>query len=253
MTVADLITASFRRINVLRGTTTPTSDMSTDAFQRLNDLIDSWANDGLMIPFVRRTTWTITSTKGTLANPYTVGTGGDINVARPSIPADIVVRYQDTSITPTLEYPLQKLTNDQWEAIPQKNLTNTLPVAYFYQPTYTPASGSSVWGSLYLWMIPTSSTLQGVLYAPAQLGAFASTANTILLPPGYNRMLRDNLAVELAPEWLMGVPLDPGIARSAITSLAEVKRVNRRDVIMSTGLGLTIYDINSDNNIMFPN
>ena len=242
ITVADLITAAMRRINALQENEQPTAAALEDGFQRLNDLMESWQTERLTIPYILRTTWTISSTKGTLASPYTVGSGGDIDVARPTFIDDI--RYQDTSLSPTYEYPLVSLTDKEWQAIPQKNLTSPLPVYAYYNPTY-----ANYLGSLYLWMVPTSATLQGVLYAPAQVAGFGSTATTIILPPGYQRFMRDNLAVELQPEFLQNVPIDPSLRASAIESKANIKRRNTRSNDMLTPtFSRGIYSINADVN-----
>ncbi len=234
MTVNDLVTAALRRINAIDAVSAPSSEDSADVFQRLNSLIESWQVDGLTIPYTIRTTWTITSTKGILGNPYTVGTGGDINVLRPSLPNGLEVRYQDTSVSPTIEYRMNSLTDDAWQLIPQKGLTSPLPTNYYYQPTY--ASG---FGSLYLWMVPTSSTLQGVMYSPAQVPIFAALTDTIVLPPGYFRALRDNLALEIQPEWDYDTPPDQMLIKSAAESLASIKRANVRPMDMNMDPALT--------------
>lgn len=244
-TWADLITASLKRINVLQANESPSPEDQADAFLRLQDLMESWQTERLTQAYILRTTWTITSTKGTLASPYTVGTGGDINVLRPVIIDH--VNYQDTSVTPTLERPLSYLTDDAWAAIPQKNLTGALPVACYYNPTY--ASGL---GSIYLWMIPTQANLQGVLYAPSATATPVNLTDTVLLPPGYKRFIRENLAVELATEFLQNVPVDPTLVHSAMESKAQIKVANMRPLDMSIDAALTlrngIYDINADVN-----
>jgi hypothetical protein len=219
--VSNLLIAAMRRINVIQENEFPSPAMLMDAFDRFNDWVDSvCANDRLLIFAVQRALWTITSTKGTLANPYTVGLGGDININRPMFVTN--VRYQNLAVTPTLELPLAQLTEDAWERVPQKDLTGTLPTSYRYNPTFT----GSGFGSLYLWMVPTQSNLQGVLYYPAQVTRFNTVNDTIALPPGYNRFLRDNLAVELAAEFRENIPLDPGLVMSARESKEKLKMVN---------------------------
>lgn len=221
ITVADLIKAAFRRINVFESTEDPPAEDQADAFLRFRDLMASWQNMRLFIPFIQRTTWTISSAKGTLATPYTVGLGGDVNVLRPTYIHNI--RYQDTSVTPTIERGLLPCTDADWEAIPQKDLSTLLPVRVYYNPTY-----ANAFGSLYLWPVPTSTTLQGVMYAPANIASPGSTADTLLLPAGYLRTLRDNLAVELFPEWRENVQIDPALVNIAQTSLDWLKTTNVR-------------------------
>lgn len=234
LTVNDLITASLKRINVIGGTDSIEPDLAADALQRLNSLIETWELEQLFVPYTLRTTWTLTSTKGILGNPYTVGTGGDINILRPPQPNGLDVRYQDTTVSPTIEYRLTPLTDDAWNLIPQKGLTSPLPTSWYYQPTY---AGNL--GSLYLWMVPTNSGLQGVMYSPSTIAQFVATTDTIVLPPGYYRALRDNLAVELFVETDYQAQIDPVLMQAAAESKAAIKRVNYRPMDMGVDPALT--------------
>lgn len=215
ITVADLITASLRRMNVLQAGEAPSSDDLADGFLRFNDLVDSLALESLIIYQIVRTTWNLVS--GT--RDYAVGPSGAVNIARP-IYIDHV-HYQDTTVSPVLERPLDRLTKDAWAAIPFKTQTNTLPSAVYYEPTYPT-------GTLSFYMTPTQSGLQGVIYAPTAVPRFGATSDIIALPPGYNRMLRDNLALELWPEFRENVPVDPGLVSSAQTSKSLIKVSNVR-------------------------
>lgn len=227
VTVRNLIIAAFRRLNVFNEGEDPTGASMNDAFDRFNDWVDSvCANDRLLIHRMTRTVWTLTATKGTIANPYTVGSGGDIAVDRPTIIDH--VNYQNTAVSPTLELPLTPLTDDAWAAIPQKNLTSTLPTSWYYNPTFTTG-----YGSLYLWMVPSQSSLQGVLYAPHAVTRFGALNDSIALPPGYNRFLRDGLALELAPEWLGNLPIDPSLIQSYTEARDRLKTANFRMMDLS--------------------
>ncbi|NCV71604.1 MAG: hypothetical protein EBW55_13090, partial [Betaproteobacteria bacterium] len=78
------------------------------------------------------------------------------------------------------------------QAHAQKTLQATYPGAWYYNPTFPT-------GTLTCWPVPTSSTLQGVLYTPTPVAEFSALTDVVSLPPGYRRFLRTNLAVELAP------------------------------------------------------
>ncbi len=235
-TVADLIVASLKRINAVGAAGEISPEDMEDAFQRLVSLMESYQLDGLSIPYTVRTVWDLTSSKGILGNPYTVGTGGDVNVLRPSLPDSLDVRFQDPTVTPTIEYRMNMLTDDAWALVPQKNLTSPLPTSWYYQPTY--ASG---FGSLYFWFVPTNSNLQGVMYSPAQIAAFVAKTDSVILPPGYYRMLRDNLALELSPEWDYNAQADPALIKSALESMALVRRANYRPADMAVDPALTRF------------
>ncbi len=185
-TVGDVITASLKDLGVLAAGEVPTAQDSADCLDGLNRLIDQWAAERLMIYTETRTTWTIVSGTQT----YTVGVGGTVNIAWPSYIEH--VNFQDTSVTPTLEYQMQPLTDDAWSKLPQRTLQSPFPTCWYFDYAFPLAN-------LSLWPVPTSSTLQGVIYAPTAVTQFTSTATTISLPPGYWRMLVKNLAAEMAP------------------------------------------------------
>jgi hypothetical protein len=209
--VLDEITKALKELGVLATSETPTADDATDAFNALNTLLDAWAAERLIIYTTTRTTFTITS--GT-QNYNIVGLGGG---PRP-VYIDHV-NFVDTSQTPNLERQMQPLTEDAWSIVPLKGLTAPFPTSWYYNPTFPT-------GTLSLWPVPTSSSLQGALYAPQPVGAFVTLQDAISLPPGYERMIVKNLAVELAPSYERVV--DPLLMMQAADSKADVKRSNRR-------------------------
>ena len=212
MTALDLITAAMKRIGVLDASEAPTGQEANDGLERLNDLIDGWGTERLTMYTSLRTTWPLVSGQAA----YTVGAGGDVNIARPIYVDDL--QFIDTSQTPDLEMPLGLLTVDAYAAIPQKAQTSTYPSFAYYNLTYPLAT-------ITFWMVPTSNTLEGVIYAPVAMSEMA-LSTTISLPPGYRRFLRDNLAVELSSEY--SVDPAPSLIQSAIDSKADVKRANIR-------------------------
>lgn len=242
MTYRDLITAAFKRIGVVGAGQTPSAEDAADGLLRLNALLDSWATERLFVPSVTRTTWTMVS--GTSA--YTVGSGGDVNIARPVFVQDI--RFQDTNQSPTLEMPLEQLTDQGYANIALKTQTARYPTSVYYNPTFT----GSGYATITFWPVPTLSTLQGVIYAPTTLVQVASLDTTVSLQPGYQWMLQENLAVLMAPEW--GVQVPPELRESAITAKANIKRANIRLVEQATmegnyfGRDGGIYNIYADQN-----
>jgi hypothetical protein len=231
MTVSELITASLQDLRVLQVGETASANDAAYGLSRLNDWIDSLATEGLTVYSRARTVWTIST-----ASNYTIGTGGVINCARPTGPTAIDnVGFQDTSVTPTIEYNLgPPLTEDAYDGIPQKALTSVYPQSVYYNPTY--ASGL---GLIYLWPIPTSTTLQGVIYTLVPVSEFSAISDTIALPPGYRRFLRTNLAKELASAF--DSPLTPDLQQAAAESKGDIKRANERLMDLSCGVAGLIF------------
>jgi hypothetical protein len=218
VTVTQLVTTALRRIKVVAAGMVASSDDLQDSWQRLNELIDVMALQPLMIYSQTRSTFTISSSKGILGTPYTIGPSGDVNIVRPLWIED--VRFQDTSVSPTLERPLWKLTPQAYRTIPMKGLTSVYPNSWYYEPT-------APTGSLYLWMVPTSTTLQGVLYALTAVARFGAITDLVALPPGYLGYLRDALALELWPEYRDGPP-DVSLVKSVMEKKALIKAANLR-------------------------
>jgi hypothetical protein len=223
VTVADLIRLALQRLRVLQAGAVPSAEDQADAFLLLNALVSSWALQPGTIQRVVRTTWTIVASQAS----YTVGTGGQIAIARPASPTAInAIAFQDTSQTPTMEYPgVAPWTEAEWASIPLKTYTSTYPQGWYYTPTVP-------LGTLTPWPIPTSTTLQGVIYVPTPIAQFAASTDTLVLPDGYELALVENLAVLLAPSF--GVPLDPALVASARESKAWIRTRNVRMSELST-------------------
>ncbi len=227
MTILDLVTIALKRIGVIASVETPSAADADSALTALNSLIDQWQSERLQIYQETRTVWTIVSGTGS----YTVGTAANVNVLRPVIVDH--VNFQDTSLSPTLEMQLQPLTDDAYAAIPQKTLTNTYPTSWYYNPTF-----DSGFATLKLWPVPTSTSLQGVMYAPQAVARFTALTQTLSLPPGYERMLTTNLAVELCPEHSQQP--SPALLVAATDSKAAVMRSNIKLLDMSVDAGALI-------------
>jgi len=225
MTIGDAITAALQDLGVLAAGEVPAAEDSALALDRVNDWLDALATEGLTMYGRTRTTWTLTSGVST----YSVGDGATVNVARPTGTEAIDnLGYVDTSQSPAMEYLLGRpLTEDAWAGIAQKAFQATYPSVWYYDPTFPT-------GTLTCWPVPTSSSLQGVLYTPTPLAEFSALTDVVSLPPGYRRFLRTNLAVELAPAFQ--VSPSPVAVELAVASKAAIKRANTREADLGTPL-----------------
>lgn len=217
-TVRDVVTDALRELGVLAAGETASADDAAYGFSSLNDLVDQWAAERLQIYTVTRTTWTLVS--GTAA--YTIGSGGDVSIARPVYVDHI--NFEDQSPTEPVEYQLDPLTEDAHARLPIKTLDATLPTHYYYNPTYPLATVT-------FWPVPSSATLKGVIYTPTAVAEFADLDTSVALPPGYRRMLIKNVALDMAPAFERQP--SPGLLKDAADSVATVKRSNKRLMDMS--------------------
>jgi hypothetical protein len=229
VTIGDLIEAALQDLGVLAaGQTMPAEDAAL-ALARCNDWIDALATERLTIYTISRTTWAIVAGTASYAvsNP-------------PVTPTGITIKFLDTSADPDLEIALGQLTDAQYAAIPQKALASPYPQQAYYNPTWPN-------GTITLWPVPTSSTLQGVIYAPTTLSEFTGLSDTVDLPRGYRRFLRTNLVVEIASAF--NAPVTARQEQQAREAKAAIKRANIRlhDLSLDTPFtGGGTYDITAD-------
>lgn len=232
-TVSDLCTAALQRLGVVTAGTTASSEDLALALVRLNVVKSSWKTQKLFTYALVRTTFAIAANDGI----YTIGSGGDINIARPARPP--VIRLIDTTASPVEEMTIVSLSDLAYAGLPQKALTSTWPTHVWYNPT-------SPLGTLTFWPVPTASTLQGVVYTPNDSAVLAFT-DVLQLPDGYELFYQENLAVHLAPDF----DREPSrvLLQSARDSEQAIKTANLRlaDLTVLTPFGpYGQYDINSD-------
>lgn len=217
MTASDLINGSFRLLGILAEGETPSDAQSSDALSALNDMIDSWSNENLMIINSVREVFPLTAGKQT----YTIGTSGDFNTTRPMEIQDCMVQL--TGTTPNVELPVQILNQDEYDAIIIKGTTSSIARKIYYDNAFP-------LGTIWVWPVPQDGTTNLVLVSTKPLTTLASLTTTIGLAPGFNRALRYNLAVELAPEY--GVEPSDVVVTIATRSKASIKSRNMKTQVM---------------------
>lgn len=210
MTGRDLVSASMRLIGALASGEPPAAQEATDVLSALNRMIDSWSNEDLLIFNKVTEVFPLVSSQ----QLYTMGVGGNFNTSRPQRVEQAYLRV--TSTTPSPDLPLEILTLEQWSALTIKTTASSLPIYLFPDDTYPLAS-------LNFWPIPNQVS-SVVLSSWKPLATIASLDTVIALPPGYERALVYNGAVEISPEY--GKQISEVIASIATESKASLKRMN---------------------------
>ena len=223
MKVSDFLTATMKLIGAIAKNETPDPDEMADAFLRLNSMLDSFQTDRLTIYGVVRTVFPLTNGK----QAYTIGKSAlaDFNVPRPIWIQNATV-ISNTNPAQPLELPTRLLDDDQWAAVSIKNVQSSLFWYVYYDYAFNVDANGVGLGKVNIWPVLNVSTPQLALYLPTPIAQFASTNDTFILPPGYEEMLRYNLAVRLGIEWSQ--PVDPRILKIAQESYASVCRANKR-------------------------
>lgn len=238
-TVLNVITRSMKALKTIGATETPSAADATDALEVFNAMLDSWNGEGLASYQVREQSHTLVV--GT--SQYTIGSGGDINTTRP---IDIVQAYiQDSS---NYRYLMKIVPRDKWNQIGQLTITSQIPNTLFYDPQFPLGVINLFPQPLEAWTLYFDSLLQQVTYS--------STAQSISIPPGYERGYVLNLAVELMgagyPSMLKPEELG-ALINNASDAKANLKRNNiaTREVIANydpaiVGHSYASYNIYSD-------
>ncbi len=224
-----IIEDSLRLLGVI-GIGIPMSQYQSElGLTTLNGLLDAWGTN-------RNTIYAIGRTVTTAANgaaSYSIGLtspASDFPQARPLWIAWASF-IDPSSSDPDVEIPLPVITDQAYQAQQVKDQTNSLPSTLYYQPT----SGDA--GTIILWPVLTQD-IDIVLYVPTALELMTLTTS-VVLPPGYMRALRYNLACEMSAYYGQVNPNVIGMLSSiAASSLADLKRANERlsDLAVDPGL-----------------
>lgn len=210
--VRDLITGALRLIGAIDPGEALDGQSGQDALQVLNELIESLnLEHGLNPTGLRRIDATTTANQAV----HTIGSGGNWDTARP-----IVIESAFVTVSGG-EYEVEVISDSEYAEIPIKGMPG-IPRKLFYDPEYP-------LGKAYLWPKP-SAAFAMALWAWDSLPTYTTVGDTILLPPGYARMLRFNLACELAPDYAKAP--SPYVLQEAVESKAALKRVNLSTPIM---------------------
>jgi hypothetical protein len=210
MTVQDFLISALRLINVGAAGETPGTGELADALSAFNDLLSAWNADHRTIYTVVNRTHTLTAG----VESYTMGTGGAINAPRP-------IKIESAGITHLngLRTPVEPIGSQDYAVIPEKTARSRQPLQIYNDNDYPLAT-------LYLWPAPAGAVTLD-LNAWEELTGPLALADTLALPPAYNRALRYNLAVDLAAEWGKSVAAEVGaIAKESKADLFALNASN---------------------------
>lgn len=200
---------------------TLSTDEQTAYLADLNTMIESWSLERLMVYQLLQESFALVA--GTAS--YTIGSGGTFNTARPNALADPCF----TRDTTNYDRPLTLVDAQTYGRIALKGTGNTYPSYLFYDHAWTAGLGS-----ITLYPLP-SAGLTLYINSWKQLQSFAAIGTTLSLPPGYQRAIEFNLAVELAGGF---TNVSVEVAKIARESKAVIKQVNDPNNILLMPLGV---------------
>lgn len=215
-TAGDQIYSALRLIGMLAEGETPSAETSQDALTAMNQMIDSWNTERLMIYSTQDQVFTWPA--DTLTR--TLGPTGDFVGNRPVLLEDSTY-FRDPSTN--VSFGIKFINQQQYDGIAVKTVTSTYPQVMWINMEYPDIS-------MTIYPRPTRA-LEWHFVSVQELTQPATLATNLYFPPGYLRAFKYNLACEIAPEF--GVEPPPTVARIAMVSKRNIKRINNPDDIMS--------------------
>lgn len=213
-TARDIINGALKDIGVLAAGETASASEASESLSVLNDMLDSWSNESLVINAKIREEFTLVPSDSS----YTMGTGGQFNTTRP-------LRIENAAIKDgTTEFEIEVINKDQYAEITDKSLASDYPTKVY-------PNGTAPLETIQVWPVPSAAKTL-VLHSWKPLTRFTNLNTTVDLPPGYARALRANLGIELCPQFSRSA--SPELIAIASESKANIKRMNSKPQFMKS-------------------
>ncbi len=213
MTAGIIITIALRLIGRLKepGQAISTSE-GTESLTMLNSMLDSWTTERLNVFSISGPN-AYNLVTGTSA--YSIGIGATLNAPRPLKIESAGILVPNQGSTGSQRFPLRLITAAEFADIDEKTALSDIPDRLYYNPT-VPS------GSLNLWPVPTFTTVaeQIELYTWLALAQFADLVTDVVFPPGYQRALTYNLAMDMLSLYPGAVLSDKAIQVAAYSKEA---------------------------------
>lgn len=225
----DLAKASYLILGVFApGEALKPADLQI-ALDFANRMIGGWRQQSLMAITVGRLRFDLEADKGGIDDPYTIGPGGDFDVAKPPnqnsiLAANLIL----TSPGPPNEVrvPLGLVTDQATFANKIPGMRSGQPTVLYYNATY--AGGL---GTITLWPVPDVDTNDLELQVQQPLAGFPNLVTDVDLPDGWEEAIIYNLASRLAGPY--ATAMKPEDKQTAINSLRTIQAANTRLFDMS--------------------
>lgn len=204
-TALTIITGVLQELGVAELGQSIDSSASSLCLLALNVLADAWLTEP-------NYAYSATKVSAALAanTPYlTIGASQSLNCARP-------VRLEEGCYITSggVDYPLEPMTEAQYNAVELKSLNGPWPASYWYDR-------ASPTGKVYFW--PEGACTVN-LVVQVQVSQFAALTTAYTLPPGYERALKFTLMEEVAGSFSRTVT--PLQMRNAKQARRVIKRAN---------------------------
>jgi hypothetical protein len=218
MTARDLIKGSLRLLGVLASGEEPSAAEAQDALASLNSMIGTWRTESLIAYAILPEEFAFVANK----KSYTMGPGGDWDTKRPVQISKVQMTYTSESPLP-LNLGIDIIDLDQYQNLIVPDTASTIP-QFVYIDNAQPLR------SLFFYTVPTMAYPVQV-FSWRTIESFASLDTELVLLDGYERAMRFNLALDLAPEY--GVTPLTTVASAAAEAKAYIKSLNYQPLLLT--------------------
>jgi hypothetical protein len=199
---------------------TLTANEGTHYLGKFNSFLESLSQERLMIYQITTDSFSLSANVST----YTIGPSGTVNTDRPNKIVNAYVR--DSS---GYDHPLDVVEQPTYWDIGAKAQTATWPDVVYYDNGFSATST----GTLHFAPVPSEANTV-YLNSYKQLTTVAHLSTNVLFPPGYQRMIESNFALEVAnlkdpPALVMKIARD---------SKSVIKGINAPSTILSLDSGI---------------
>lgn len=212
----DQINGALRLIGQLAEGETPSAATSNDALTAMNQMLDSWSTERLSVFTTQDQVFTWPANIATRS----LGPTGNFVGNRPVL-IDSSTYFLDTSNN--ISFGIKLINQQQYNGIAVKTVTSTYPQVMFVNMAMPDIT-------MTVYPVP-SKALEWHIISVTELVEPATLATTLVVPPGYLRAFRFNLAAEIAAEF--GVEPPPQVQRIAMSAKRNIKRINNPDDVLS--------------------
>jgi len=205
--VSDLIPSALRRAGVIASGEVPTSDETNDSLYVLNDILENLSTERLSVWRASNLSFSTTGGQST----YTIGAGGNFNAPRPIAITDAYCNFGG------VDFPIDIIDQHKYNIIPIKNQQQQIVERLLYVPTFP-------LGTITMYPVPSQAIPVTLTCASPLLTPSVILTDTLTGPPGFAKMIRLVLALELCGEFQ--VPPDATLPGLASDAKGDYRRTN---------------------------
>lgn len=210
----DVVNAALQDIGVLADGETPSTSASNVCLVALNNLLASWDIERLSVYSINENTYTLTADTQEYPLGPTATSPGFAGTRPTSIRAASIIITNGSS---KYVFPLKLIPAEIFNQERERTTKADIPTMLYNDNAYPNTN-------LWLFPIPQLAGSQIELWTWEQITAFASLTTTFDLPPGYQRALELNLAIEIAPKFQR--PVDQTLGAIAMQAKEAIRALN---------------------------